>query len=208
MSWLLAIGRAIGAGFDWLLRHPAIAILALLVLHVGGHQLVIDPRLRAARDTAIAERDTARAERDAEVAAHRQTKLNYRAAQDEAARLERERIERVKAEQQEITDEVTTDFRRRLADARARAEQLRDKLARPGEHPAGAPGGEPLPGTSDAAGGSDEAPGDHRLSLHERLIATEQALQLEALIEWNERQARVETNAPAQPAAALPEAGR
>lgn len=132
--------------------------------------------------------------RDAERAAHQQTKKRYRSAQAEAEALERARLARVKAEQQEITDEVVAVYRLRLADARARAEQLRVQLGRAGEHPAGSPGGEYLSGTGTAAAGIDGAAPDPGLSLYERLVATEQAIQLDALISWVERQAQVETD--------------
>lgn len=194
MTWLLAIGRAIAAGFDWLLRHPTVAVLALLVMHVGVHQLIIDPRLRHQRDDAIALVTKRTAERDQANANHRQTKANFRAAQARAAQLEAERLLRVEREQQEITDEVTADYRRRLADARARAEQLRAEPGRTGEHPAGAADRDRLPAAGDAAGRADGAAAHPGLSDYERLVATEQAIQLDALISWVERQAGIEVN--------------
>lgn len=136
--------------------------------------------------------DKVRRDRELEAASHRQTKDSYRAAQAEAEQLERERLARVSAQQKEITDEVAADFERRLADARARAERLRGKAAASGAGAAGARPGQPMPGAGDAAGRADEAARDPGLSLDERLIATEQALQLDALIDWLERQAKVE----------------
>lgn len=201
MSALLAIGRAIAAGFDWLLRHPTVAVLAILIVNVGAHQFVIDPRLRA-------DRDTARAEKTAEIAAHQATKEAYRRAQAEAARRDAERLVRVQSEQEEITDAVTADYRARLAGARAVAERLREQLARAGERAAGPGVGEPVPATGAAAGRAAEASGDNGLpvspptkpdpfiELDWRLIATEQAIQLGALIDWVERQAAVSVEQP------------
>lgn len=138
--------------------------------------------------------DTRTAERDAEISAHRQTKNAYRDAQAAAARLEAERITRVRAEQQEITDDVTQDYRRRLADARAAAERLRREALRARDGTAGTAGGIAMPAASDPASRADQAPDDRRLSITERLIATEQALQLNALIDWVTRQNSVDPN--------------
>ena len=140
------------------------------------------------------------AQRDAEAAAHKQTKDDYRQAQDEAAALERVRLREVQAAQQEISNAIESDYRGRLADARARAEQLRQQLqARTGT--AGAAGGQSLPGLSPAAGGATAPPGDHGLpaapnetGIERALVATEQALQLGALIDWVRAQAAIDPN--------------
>lgn len=123
---------------------------------------------------------------------HRQTKANYRAAQGEARRLEAMRLAAAKARQQEITDDVSTAYARRLADLRARYDRL---LAQARARAAGAPGGVAVPGLPGAAARTDEAPGLRLagpacLSPGERLTAAEQALQLDALIDWVEAQAR------------------
>jgi len=49
-----------------------------------------------------------------------------------------------------------------------------------------------VPGLSAAPGGSPQAPGEDGFS--DRLIATEQAIQLDELIKWVKRQAAVEVN--------------
>ena len=138
-------------------------------------------------------------ERDAERAAHRQTKTDYRNAQIEAARLESQRLERVRTEQQEITDAVEADYSARLADARARAERLRENLrTRSATRSAADPIS--MPGLSAAGAGTSAAAENTRLpsgteQLERDLIATEQALQLDALIDWVQRQSAVEVNA-------------
>lgn len=133
-------------------------------------------------------------ERDDERAAHQQTKRTYVDAQRAAAELEAARLARVRSEQQEITDEVAADYRARLAAARTDYERLRDALARAGA--GSAPGDEPVPAASDAARRSVEAAGDRGFSLEQRLIATEQAIQLDALIDWVEAQAAVAVDHP------------
>lgn len=137
-------------------------------------------------------------ERDAERAAHRQTKTDYRNAQIEAARLESQRLDRVRTEQQEITDAVEADYSARLADARTRAERLREDLrtrsaARSAADPIA------MPGLSAAGAGTSAAAENTRLpsgteQLERDLIATEQAIQLDALIDWLKRQAAVEVS--------------
>lgn len=155
----------------------------------------------------IAKADRFETERDDERSAHRKTKNDYRAAQLAAAKMEADRLERVVQQQEDITDAIEVDYHARLADARARAERLREELRRR----AGAPragGTVSVSGVPGAAGGSDEAAGDHRLpagdsldrgpadQLERDLVATQQAIQLDALIDWVERQVAVEPNGP------------
>lgn len=146
---------------------------------------------------------TAASQRDAEKRAHRKTKDDYRNAQIEAARLERQRLARVRQQQQEITDAIEADYTARLADARARARRLRQELRSRGAA-AGESGGVAMRGLSAAAGRAAAAPEDHRLPSPERasgeqlgrdLVATEQAIQLDALIDWARKQAAVDPNA-------------
>ena len=137
-------------------------------------------------------------ERDAERAAHRQTKTDYRNAQIEAARLESQRLDRVRTEQQEITDEVEADYSARLAYTRARAERLREDLrtrsaARSAADPISMPGLSAAGAETSAAAESTRLPSDAE-QLERDLIATEQAIQLDALIDWVKRQAVVEVS--------------
>jgi len=144
------------------------------------------------------------AERDAERREHQQTKTDYRGAQVEAARLEQTRLDRVKAEQQEITDAVEADYRRQLAGLHARAERLREEL-RTRAGAAGAGRGIEMPGLPAAGSGSAEAAGDPGFpaafdrdpaeQLERDVIATEQAIQLNALIDWLLKQHAIDPNA-------------
>lgn len=137
-------------------------------------------------------------ERDAERAAHRQTKTDYRNAQMEAERLESQRLDRVRTEQQEITNAVEADYSARLADARTRAERLREDLrTRSATRSAADPIS--VPSLSAAGAGTSAAAENTRLpsgteQLERDLIATEQAIQLDALIDWVQRQAAVEVS--------------
>ena len=208
LGWALGLGnlisRIVRGIFDWMtedLRHAAIAMLGA-VLAVTWFVSIPDLKRDVAERTA--ERDEARGERDDERAAHGQTKTDYREAQAEAARQEQKRIERVKAEQQEITDAVEADYRRQLAGLRARAERLREEL-RAGAGAAGAGGSGEMPGLSTATGRTAEAAGDRGFSapfgrspaeqLERDVIATGQAIQINALIDWLLAQAAIDPNA-------------
>lgn len=143
-----------------------------------------------------------------EAAAHQQSKRNYQAAQAAAARAEAARLARVLAQQKGITDDVRHDYAKQLAAARARY----DALARSGgmRGPEGRTG---VGGQADrfavselpsASGGADGAAGAGGLSLAERWTATKQALQLNALIDWVERQLSAPVNDPAPASTGAP----
>ena len=154
----------------------------------------------------IAKADRFETERDGERSAHQKTKNDYRAAQLAAAKMEADRLKRVTQQQKDITDAIETDYHARLADARARADRLRQEL-RSGAGAAGASGDLAVPGIPGTAGGSDAPAGDHRLpaggsfdrgpaeQLERDLVATQQAIQLDALIDWVEQQVAVNPNA-------------
>lgn len=146
---------------------------------------------------AEAEADRYQLAAEAEAANHQQTKDAYAAAQLEAQRLEKQRIANVKAEQEDITDAVETDYRRRIADARADYERLRAEQAR--ARLASAARGQPVPHIPDPAGGADGTAEEDGFPLSDRLIATEQAIQLEALQDWVRRQSQVDVNPVAEP---------
>lgn len=184
--WLLG---AVKGAPKWAVEHPwAVATIVFAVMWMIARGNLSDERETSSK---------LRVEKAAEVAAHVQTKKTYREAQAAAQRLEAKRLARVTAQQQEITDEVVADYRRRIADARAHAERLREQAR---ARAAGSPGAVGVPGAGDAAGGADQAAGDRRLpeltdaELEWRLIATEQAIQLDELINWTLRQAGVEVN--------------
>lgn len=144
---------------------------------------------------------TVTGQRDAEIRAHETTKTNYRTAQREAAALERERLAAVRAQQKEVSDAIAQDYQRRLAAVRARADELRRQAAT-GAGAAGAGGAGAVPGVSAAGGRAAQAPGDPRLplatldQLERDLVASEQAEQLDALIDFAIAQAAIDPNPP------------
>jgi signal transduction histidine kinase len=154
------------------------------------------------QEVQVFEIDLAEAEANwrAEVAKHKATKQAYRDAQEEAARMEAERLARVIARQEEITSEVESDYRQRIAVVTARAERLRrEARARDGSGAAGAPSYVQLPETGDPATRADATPDcrpfparDPLTEIRCREIAEAQASQLDELITWVERQFQVE----------------
>jgi hypothetical protein len=141
------------------------------------------------------------ASRDAEIAKHKATKQAYVEAQEEAARLEAERLARVVARQEKISEQTKSEYRQRIAALRARVDILRAQIesGTAGGGAVGAPRSVPVSGTGNAARGIDDptlcqrfpAP-DPLTDLECRRIATEQATQLDALISWINRQRQVE----------------
>lgn len=119
----------------------------------------------------------------AEEAAHWQTVVNYQAAASKAREADAANKARVEAEQKKINEERQRDYEARIARARADAERLRQQLREAGAHPRG-PGAAPVSDNGDPAGRPDGAPGDPGLSVHERLVATEQAIRLDELQHW------------------------
>lgn len=143
---------------------------------------------------------TTRAGLTAERLAHEATVAGYRAAAELAAARDRANALRVQAEQraaneriendyQDRIDALRRDYDRRLRDARARADT-------------GGAGGTHLPDIPGAPGGADGAAADHgfpepgataaEFDLFWRRIASEQAIQLDALIDWVDAQRAVD----------------
>ncbi|WP_257540697.1 hypothetical protein [Sphingobium sp. CFD-1] len=76
-----------------------------------------------------AERDRWQTQASAEKQAYDQTVANYRAASAEAQRAAVANVERVKAEQAQITERTVHDYQARLAAVDARYERVRAELA-------------------------------------------------------------------------------
>jgi hypothetical protein len=124
-------------------------------------------------------------------AAHAATVANYRAAAEQARLEDAANLARVKAEQAAINERSSNDFETRIADARARAGQLREQAAGAAADP-GNGGSAPVPGFSAAAGRVAEGAGEDGLPVDDALIATEQAIQLDELIKWVKAQGAVQ----------------
>ncbi len=99
--------------------------------------------------------------------------------------MEAERIARVTAKQEEITDAAAKKYNERIARLRA-AHSLRSQTGGVD----GAANGEQVPCVPGATVGADGAPCP--LSTDERLIAEEQAIRLEGLQDWVREQAGVQ----------------
>lgn len=127
-----------------------------------------------------------------ETKAHAETVANYKIAVERARAADRVNAERVEAAQSSISERIVNDFEARLADARARAHRLRGSTPAPTDRGGGRSAS--LPGLPVAAAGAGEAAGQDRLPDPDRLIATEQAIQLDALIRWVRAQASVDPN--------------
>ena len=181
----------------WLVADWRNAPLLALALIAANDQLRVKPALRAERDSAITQRDAVRKALDGTI-------QFYREAQVKAAAADAANKRRVEAEQARISQETADDYQNRIADARASydriaATRLAEQLRRGAKAPTdpGRGGSKAVPGLSAATGGAAETAGEDRLpapgelSLDDALTATEQAIQLDELISWAERQAKV-----------------
>lgn len=134
----------------------------------------------------------------AEQAAHAATVANYRAAADQARRDDARNLARVEAEQAQINERTENDFESRIASARADARRLREQASAAAADP-GARGNTPVPGLPAPAGATVESAREDRFPQSDKLIATEQAIQLDELIKWVRAQSAVSVNvAPAE----------
>ena len=139
-------------------------------------------------------------ERDAEIRAHRATKETYRAAQAIAAQLETDRLTKIQAQQEAIRNATARDYQSRLDSVRARADQLRrEAAARAGSAGPGGTVAVPAPcaaGGGAAAEAADQGfPRSFEEQLARDLIASEQAEQLDALIDFVIAQNAINPNA-------------
>ncbi len=128
--------------------------------------------------------DTIKAER----ARYAETVASFKDAQAKAELAQKANLARVSIQQRTITDETLDDYNRRVADLRGRYQRLLAQGNR------SASGGADLPAIPDTSGRINEAPVENGLPAADALTASEQALQLDALITWIERQAKVETS--------------
>jgi len=128
--------------------------------------------------------DAVKAERNA----HEETVANFRDAQAKAELAQKANLARVSIQQRTITDETLDDYNRRVADLRERYKRL---LAQGNRSTSGSSDLPAVPGRPAAV---DAKARENGLSPQDALIASEQALQLDELITWVERQSKVETS--------------
>ena len=124
------------------------------------------------------------------------TIADTRAAAAAARAADEANAARVAAELRAINERTKDDFENRLAAARARAAAVAERVrveSGAGADP-GAGGTAPMPGLPASPRSAAQAAGENRLSPSDRLIATEQAIQLDELIKWVRRQAKVDNN--------------
>lgn len=119
------------------------------------------------------------------------TIANVRAATAAAEAADRANAHRVETSQHSINERSADALDTRLADVRARAQRLRlqtaGAAAASGSGPAAA-----VPGLSNRAASTAQAAGQSGFSAQDRLIATEQAIQLDELINWVRAQGAVD----------------
>ena len=128
----------------------------------------------------------------AERATHAATEANYRAAAERARREDAANVARVRAEQAAINERTEDDFESRIAAARAAAGRLRGNQGTGTD--SGGRRSAAMPGISVAAQDAAQAAGEDGFSESERLLATEQAIQLDELINWVRRQHAIPVN--------------
>ena len=125
-------------------------------------------------------------------AAFDQTVAGYRAAAAQARVADAANAARVKAEQSAINERTEDEFQTRIAAARADARRLRDNQAAAANPRSGRAAS--MPGLPTPASGIAQAASEDRLSESDRLIATEQAIQLDELIRWVGQQHSITPN--------------
>lgn len=124
-----------------------------------------------------------------------QTVSNYRAAAAKATADDAANKVRVERQQTQISKEQSDEFEARIAAAHALAERLRREAARPAH--SGGSAAATVPGVPAAPNGPSQAACDRLPDgsfADDKLCATEQAIQLDELIKWVERQHAVDVN--------------
>lgn len=126
----------------------------------------------------------------AEKTAHALDIANYKAASDEAARLDKANVVRVTKEQTAITEKVTNDYQSKLADSTSRYDRLRAQASGYLSHPA-SPGVPADPQTTCIAVSGASCEEIPTLML-EAQRNTDQLLALQA---WVQGQSAIDNNA-------------
>ena len=134
-----------------------------------------------------------------ERSAHAATVESYRRAAALARAQDQANAARAERAQAAISKEVSNDYQARLAALRGRYDALRLRGAGAAPADPGAGRGEDLPGPGQGPAGAAPPAGAEGLSLDDRLLCSAQAEQLDALIDWVERQQAVPAGRDAQP---------
>ena len=126
--------------------------------------------------------------RDGEVRLTAQA-ADFAAAAERARADDRANAVRVAAAQQSINRRSLDEYQTRLADIRARVERLRQAASAGDRSLAGRAA---VSGIPAAPGGIDAAAAQDRLPAEDALTASEQAIQLDALINWVRAQSSID----------------
>lgn len=145
--------RGLSGVWQWLVSDWRNGPLVWFIVLFLVNSWIITPRLRA-------QRDEAQAALAAETEAFDQTIVNIVTASAEALRRAKANAERVKAEQEKITDATLTDLRADHAALRARFDRLRAGATRTDPRRADPSG---LSGAGNAPGGAAGTAPDHDL---------------------------------------------
>ena len=184
---LLAWGfvkSGLGSAFAFLSKLSLIqlALLVVTVAGIGFH--VMDQR--HIRRVEAHDAATSRA-LGKERIAHAADIARWKAASEAATKLNTATIARVATEQKGITDAVSSDYESRLADLRAR---WLHHVTPSNKRPANGVGASPLPASASPVDGQAVPSVGPDLG-----YTAEVELQLNALIDWNRKQAAVDPNA-------------
>lgn len=129
-------------------------------------------------------------------AAFDKTVSDYRHAAELQAARERENLARVQAESTANAKEAENEYQTRIAAARATAARLRAQLE--SKVNSSSDSDIPVSGVSASATGTTKESEAGGFSIDERLTATEQAIQLDALTKWVIRQHNIKVNPSAK----------
>lgn len=123
------------------------------------------------------------------------TVVNYRAAAEAARKLDQANVARVEGETSLNNERSNDDLETRLAAARTTADRLRGELAK-ARADTGGSGATAVPGVPAATGAAAQDPAYRlpSLDVDDRLVCTEQGIQLDELIKWVRRQHAVDVN--------------
>jgi hypothetical protein len=124
---------------------------------------------------------------NAEHSAFATTVSNYRTAAEQARKADAEHKAKVEADQRAVTERTAREYEARIADVRARYERLRPHAGTV----ASGPVSPPVPVVPSSTQGADGTPAQGGLPADDALVATEQAIQLDELIQWVRQQTTV-----------------
>ena len=128
-----------------------------------------------------------------QLTAFTRTVADYRAAAETARVADQANIARVNARQHAISERTEHDFEARLAAARSLAQRLRRETRTTTADP-GTRGTTPVSVLPASSGGIARPTGENGLSAEDALTATDQAIQLDELIEWVKAQAAIDAS--------------